>query len=146
VTTLCGQRSHARGLRRDKCILSHTEMIRSRYPGVLAAVTSIRQHTLAYVSIRQHTCCYEHTYGDDSFALSRCACCCYEHTSAYVSIRQHTSAYVSMRAVTSIRQHTSAYVCPGVLAAVTSYICIELTSIAVTSYICIDLTKYTSLD
>ena len=50
-------------------------------------LSSIRQHTSAYVSIRQHMSAY--------VRIS-------QHTSAYVSIRQHTSAYVS------IRQHTSA--------------------------------------
>jgi hypothetical protein len=45
-------------------------------------LSSIRQHTSAYVSMRQHT-------------------------SAYGSIRQHTSAYVSIRQRDGVSQHTS---------------------------------------
>ncbi len=61
-------------------------------------ISSIRQHTSAYVSIRQHT--YAHTCG--AWGQSAAPCRIYtstrphiQHTSAYVSIRQHTSAYVS---------------------------------------------------
>jgi hypothetical protein len=59
-------------------------------------MSSIRQHTSAYVSIRQHTAARRAHAG--AYSQLR------QHTSAYVRIRQHTSAYVS------IRQHTSAYV------------------------------------
>jgi hypothetical protein len=72
------------------------------------AVTSLRQHTSAYVSISQH----QHTSAYVSIRRDlRCSSpslpsyvSIRQHTSAYVSIRQHTSAYVSMR------QHTSEYV------------------------------------
>jgi hypothetical protein len=105
------------------------------------------------------------TYGDDSFALSRCASCCYEHTSAYVSIRQHTSAYVLLRAYirrwlvrafqvcllllrayVSIRQHTSAYVSIRQHACcyehTSAYVSIRLFRCASCCYLYIELKKY----
>jgi hypothetical protein len=93
----------------------------------VAVISSIRQHTSAYVSIRQHTSAYVSIRATHACQHTSAYVSIRQHTSAYVSIRQHTSAYVSIRAthaclltslcmcpqatsVLRIRQHTSAYV------------------------------------
>jgi hypothetical protein len=74
----------------------------------LAYVSSIRQHTSAYVSIRQHSAAFSARTTARRWQVCACVSIRSQHTSAYVSIRQHSAAF-SARTTARRDAHLPAY-------------------------------------